>query len=110
MKHLAELIRKGLSTKEVVEDKHICGAGVEGSKISANVTGLALIGKIGVDNAVELFDQAMEEDGGGLAEQRILNELSATPELLEAMVEAHFHGESAMEIAFRLEHDRFVVD
>lgn len=109
MEHLADLIRKGLATKSVVEDKYICGAGMEGNKCHASITGLALIGKIGIKEACELFETAMEEGVDGPCHKRILKELKVKAFLLENMVAAHFTRASAEEIAMELETGVFVV-
>ena len=65
MHRLAELIRKGLATEGVREDKLIWGAGPgRDGKIEANVVGLALIALVGKERAVEMFEAALKESLG----------------------------------------------
>jgi hypothetical protein len=111
MKHLAELIRKGLKTPGIVEDNEIFGAAIYEEKLRANVVGLALIGKIGVDESVKLFEAAFEEIGAdhAPASNRINSELGVNNAVLESMIARHWQT-SAEHIAGEFEAGTFVVD
>jgi len=61
MSELAELIRKGLAQEGVTEDWQVWGAGFIGGHVEANVIGLALIGKLGIEPACQLFEAALQE-------------------------------------------------
>jgi hypothetical protein len=101
---LADLIRKGLATEEVIEDREIFGAGIVGGEIRANIMGLALIGKVGVTIACRLFEKSLgEEDEDGRANKKIFKELGFKDFIqTENLVVLHYQ-KTAEEIAQMLE-------
>lgn len=102
MKELAKLIRKGLESG-VNEDKLSWGIVDEPGDRSANVIGLALIGKVGFDRARALINAAFEELAEeGPATEEVARQLGVDIEHCEALVAAYFRM-SASEIADSLE-------
>lgn len=103
MRELAALIRKGLESS-VREEKLTWGIVIDEKGVTANVIGLALIGKVGLESAQGLFEAAFAEVGEseGPATRQILNELDIPLEVCEALVAQHFRM-TATEIAARLE-------
>ena len=106
MKHLAALIREGLRSG-VKEDPLIWGAGQIGDHIEANIIGLALIGKVGLQVACQLFELALSETLNGdqncPAVKKVLDELSIDEGTSEQLVVAHASGESAEHVAQMIE-------
>ncbi|MBU3896011.1 hypothetical protein KKG36_01730 [Patescibacteria group bacterium] len=60
MNSFAKLIRIGLACQRVIEDPEVDGAVNVGDNVRANVIGLALIGAVGIEKAVCLFQQVRE--------------------------------------------------
>lgn len=110
---VARLIRAGLGTPRVIEDNTIWGAGSGDDAIYANIIGLALIGKIGTQAAIPLFDQALCEalsnDPDGEATQKILAELGIKDcAVTEELVVLH-NQMPARKVASMLENGKVVV-
>lgn len=100
MKHLAPLIRKGLAIPGIIQDPLIYGAGIFNKEISANVIGVALIGKVGVPKALDLFSAALDGDEKAIAE--IDKALGIEIAITEFLVMKH-QDMSAEEIADQIE-------
>jgi hypothetical protein len=73
-KKLAALIRKGLKTG-AVEDNRIWGVQHCGDEIHANVVGFALIGKVGIERALRLTEEFLAEADSKCANCALLQEL-----------------------------------
>jgi hypothetical protein len=111
MGNLAELIRKGLETGGVIEDQQAFGVAIEDDEIHASCVGLALIGKIGLNEALRLYKKIVEESGmkNSPASSRVSEELGADAEFLESLTARHCQSVSATEIADELEAGTFKV-
>jgi len=106
MKETGILIQKGLETPKVKEDKMAWGAVREGDVVAANVVGLALIGRVGPDKAVALFDEAYsitdaEGEEKDPAPKEIYEAIGLSREQCEDLVMAHF-TRTARDIAEQL--------
>ena len=109
---VATLIRRGLATSHVVEDREIWGAGriSRHGNVHANIVGLAVIGKVGVEKATALFDKSLcemsQEDGP--ATREIATIFGGNVETAEALIESHWSF-GAEEIAAKLARNEFLV-
>lgn len=64
MQELVIRIRTGLNTAGVTEDKNAYGAVRRTDGVCANVIGLALIGAVGIEEAIQMSTLALEEEPG----------------------------------------------
>ena len=106
VKELARLIRKGLAQKGVKEEPLVWGAGVVKGRVEANVIGLALIGKLGVEAACQLFENSLDEafiGKGGPNIQKILQELGLSDTIQTEELAALHNEKNAEQIAQMLE-------
>jgi len=105
VKEFARLILVGLEVPGITEDWTALGVAREADgSFSANVIGLALIGKVGPEEAAELFEKALVEGlDDGPASNRINSELGLNGyEFSQDLVVRH-STMSAREIAEQLQ-------
>ncbi|MBI5037176.1 MAG: hypothetical protein HZC01_00490 [Candidatus Kerfeldbacteria bacterium] len=112
MKELVQYIRAGVASG-AVEELNIWGAGIDEGRVEANVIGMALIGKIGTDRAIAMFELALDEiaqAGPTPHSEAIMKELGLHSGQTEQLVELQFQGLSAAEIADKLESEEITLD
>lgn len=115
MKELALWIRKGLAEKGVKENPFIWCVTVVGERTQASVWGLALIGKLGVNNAISLSRQAVDEwlskEENSQNLKRIFDELGLkSRSQIEKLIVLHAKNhKSAQQIAQMLEDGQLVL-
>lgn len=115
MNELAELIRKGLATEGVIENSLVFGAeeAEDNGVFEANIIGLALIGKMGIEEACNLSEKALSESLSRRTKcpncDRILQELGIPNiNLLEKLVALNFKKTSG-QIASMLESGELIL-
>jgi|SRR3989344_1885383 len=105
----ARWIRKGLLTPHLIEDCSGLGVYRKGDQIIADVIGIALIGKIGVDAAIRMTDVTTfalryYSDGGAQVEiEMIRQELRVSKKDFRYLLIAEGNGSSADLIATAIE-------
>lgn len=113
MNTLAKLIRAGLKSG-VVEDRGVWGIASEGGVVRANVGGLALIGALGQEKALELLTQALgecqrDEAADRPATEEIARVLGLAVEECLTVFSSH-QSDDATSIADKLDLGEYVFD